>query len=374
MVTKKRQRPEKSSLTPKRSTPALWLAEVLPNHERLTRSVKSLIENMLLERGIEILSVTGRTKTSETATEKIARKKYRNPRRQLTDLSGIRVVTFLESQVDEVAKVVRELFTIDVANSLDRAQVLGSDKIGYRSTHFVCELGPDRHGLPEYKSLDGLKFEIQIRTVLQHGWAELAHDRAFKFGPGLPTHIQRKLNLYSGMLEIVDGAFDNLAKEIDEYSAALEGKSLDQISNEEISRVTLEKYLEVTAKTHKINLSNLDLSPELFAELAHFGIQTIGDLEKITTEKNIDAYTSIKGTDTAVGFIRQILMLEEIDKYFSGPFDWKGLDVDSYSRLKKKYGETKIAELLRLYDIDVLNDDLEEGFPPPNDVDREIPF
>ena len=175
-----------------------FLIEVLPKHERLTNAVRSLIENMLKERNIEYLSVTGRVKGLNSAMEKIQRKDYSNAEEQLTDLSGIRIITYLEQQVIQISSVIRDLFEIDEANSLDRSEVLGHDRIGYRSTHFVCLLGKNRHELPEYESLGPLKFEIQVRTVLQHAWAELAHDRSFKFGTALPGKIQRKLNLYSG--------------------------------------------------------------------------------------------------------------------------------------------------------------------------------
>src|SRR5262249_14104459 len=155
--------------------------------------------------------VSCRVKSIESAIEKIARKEYTNPVKQITDLSGIRVITYLEEQVSAVSAVVKELFEVDAKNSLDRTEILGEDRVGYRSTHFVCKLGKKRLQLPEYQALGDLKFEIQIRTVLQHAWAELAHDRSFKFGAALPAIIQRKLNLYSGLLEIADSAFDEIS-------------------------------------------------------------------------------------------------------------------------------------------------------------------
>src|ERR1700722_6249898 len=176
-----------------------WLVEVLPKHERLSAAVSSLVENMLKKKSIEYLNVTHRTKSLSGAVEKIQRKEYDSPQTQLTDLSGVRIITYLEEQVGEISKIIKSLFEIDVKNSLDRSEFLGDDKVGYRSTHFVCKLGRKRSQLPEYEALGPLNFEIQIRTVLQHAWAELAHDRSFKFGTKLPTKIQRKLNLYSGM-------------------------------------------------------------------------------------------------------------------------------------------------------------------------------
>ncbi|HEV7879737.1 RelA/SpoT domain-containing protein [Bradyrhizobium sp.] len=156
---------------------------------------------MLKKQRLEHLSVEERTKSVEGALEKVRRKEYSDPKEQLTDLSGVRVVTYLEEEALQISKAIRALFNIDEQNSHDRSADLGEDRIGYRSTHFVCSLGKERDTLPEYEGIGTLKFEVQIRTVLQHAWAELAHDRSFKFGVALPTKIQRKLNLYSGMLK-----------------------------------------------------------------------------------------------------------------------------------------------------------------------------
>jgi putative GTP pyrophosphokinase len=102
----------------------------LPQHERLTAGVRSLLENMLRKKSVDYLSISGRVKTLDGALEKIRRKEYRNPKQQLTDLSGIRVITYLEEQVAQISNVVKELFEIDRKNSLDRTEILGNDKVG----------------------------------------------------------------------------------------------------------------------------------------------------------------------------------------------------------------------------------------------------
>jgi putative GTP pyrophosphokinase len=90
-----------------------WLQEVLLRHERLTKSVEALITNVLRSREIEYLSVTGRTKDINSALENIERKSYNNPMNQLTDLSGLRVITYFESQVSQVCYAIKKLFSID---------------------------------------------------------------------------------------------------------------------------------------------------------------------------------------------------------------------------------------------------------------------
>jgi putative GTP pyrophosphokinase len=93
-----------------------WLVEVIPRHERLSTAVASLITNMLKKQRLEYLSVEERTKSVEGALEKARYKEYSNPKEQLTDLSGVRVVTYLEEEALQISKAIRTLFNVDEAN------------------------------------------------------------------------------------------------------------------------------------------------------------------------------------------------------------------------------------------------------------------
>jgi putative GTP pyrophosphokinase len=94
----------------------IWLETILSRHTRLTSAVSGLLENILNRSAIEYLSITGRTKNLSSAEEKIRRKKYTQPQIQLTDLSGIRVVTFLETQVKAISDLIRATFEVDEKN------------------------------------------------------------------------------------------------------------------------------------------------------------------------------------------------------------------------------------------------------------------
>ncbi|KRP92375.1 hypothetical protein AOQ72_29850 [Bradyrhizobium yuanmingense] len=331
----------------------VWLAQILPQHERLAPIVQSLLEGMLQKEEIEYLSVTSRVKEHSEALKKIARKQYRDPQAELTDLSGIRVVTFLEAQVSAISKLIRTLFEIDQKNSLDRTAIIGLDRLGYRSTHFVCTLGKRRSSLPEYKALGGLKFEIQIRTVLQHAWAELAHDRSFKFAVALPTKIERKLNLYSGMLEIVDTAFDEISREIDAYKASFKHKSLRQISHAEIDSISLERFLtEISASWESpLKAGHMDIATE---EVKQFGISTIGELQALASDQFLHKYQSKLDSDSGIGFIRLLMLYGDIDRYFQrvSP-QWGTAPQAAFDFLLTKYGAAKLSGLLKKHKIEI---------------------
>lgn len=317
-----------------------WLAEILPHHERLATGVESLLQNMLKKKEIEYLSVKSRVKTIDGAIEKIGRKDYRDPVKQMTDLSGIRIVTFLEEQVLEITEVIKELFEVDKANSLDRSEILGDDKVGYRSTHFVCALGRKRKALPENESLGDLKFEIQVRTVLQHAWAELAHDRSFKFGTALPTKIQRKLNLYSGMLEIVDNAFDEISKEIEKYSETINSKTIKQISNLELNSILLGKFINDLKFPPMITLvDDPNLHPFVLHELKVFGVKSVGDLAKLITPTFLNTYARNPEPRTLSTYqiTRVAMLVTDLHKSLAAIAHPVRLSPSVFERLTEKY-------------------------------------
>lgn len=227
-------------------------------------------------------------------SKKIDNKKYSDPISQLTDISGIRIITYFESQVDLVSRVIEELFEIDGENSLNRDQLLGDDRIGYRSVHFVCSLGTEREELAEYQLYSGLKFEIQVRTVLQHAWAELAHDRSYKFSGELPPKLQRQLNLYSGMLEVVDGGFDSIAKELDEYQDIVDSGDLSTFMEDEIDSINLNKFVVESAESNGLGpFVDTGIDQDIVREIKSYGLSKILDIFELITEDFIKVYKKI---------------------------------------------------------------------------------
>jgi ppGpp synthetase/RelA/SpoT-type nucleotidyltranferase len=334
-----------------------WLAQVRPKHERLTTAIVALFRSLLKTQGIDFLSVEGRTKDETSIIEKCDRKSYNNPQEQLTDISGIRIVTFLEIQVAQITSLVRSNFDVDEKNSLDRSEILGSDRIGYRSSHFVCTINSSRNQLPEYSGLQGLKFELQIRTVLQHAWAELAHDRSFKLGLELPTKIQRRLNLHAGLLEVVDSAFDEIAREIDAYRLTLSNVHLDQIVNAEINSISLEQFLNEISKTNKVTFIKSAISADVVKELRRFGTTTIGDLTKLATPALLSEMGGNENEYTGAGFLRDIMLYSDIDKYFDSDPGWGLIELKDARRLAKKWGAKKLARIFVENDIIVRHED-----------------
>jgi putative GTP pyrophosphokinase len=136
-----------------------WYAVRRSLYEELARTTAPVLEKLLANESVRTLSISFRSKTAESAGEKVLRKGYANPISEMTDLAGVRVITSIETDIPRVERVLRSAFAVLADKSSDRSEQLGVDRTGYRSLHFVCSLGSDRLKLPECAIFADLVFE-----------------------------------------------------------------------------------------------------------------------------------------------------------------------------------------------------------------------
>lgn len=130
--------------------------------------ITGLLVDLLADQKLTIHQISGRTKSLESLSKKITEKgeKY-NTIDDITDVVGIRIITYLESDVDLISDLIENEFNNDTENSIDKRK-LKTDQFGYKSLHIVTQLSDNRSNLKEYKKYKGIKFEVQIRSILQH--------------------------------------------------------------------------------------------------------------------------------------------------------------------------------------------------------------
>lgn len=164
--------------------------------------------------------VQSRAKTYSSFAEKIARKaeRYKALGLEPTDLCGARVITETEEEVGRICKLIREVFNLDEANSMDVGTRLQSAEFGYLSVHYVVQLrGSQILGVPIPTEIGERKAEIQVRTLLQHAWASVSHDRIYKCSFQVPKHLSRELARVAAFLEEADEQFGRVVGAIDDY-------------------------------------------------------------------------------------------------------------------------------------------------------------
>jgi ppGpp synthetase/RelA/SpoT-type nucleotidyltranferase len=291
-----------------------WYESQRPTYDLLSNTVKNTLESLIKNAGIEYLNITFRAKEIDSFVEKINRKTYTNPTEEITDLAGIRVITFIESDAIKVNKLIKKSFKVDESKSLDKSDELGIDKFGYRSFHFICGLGEERCKLPEFEIFKDLICEIQVRTVLQHAWAEIEHDRNYKFAGDLPKQIKRRLHLLAGLLEIADGEFNKLSGEIDNYSENISEKFKSGNLDVEINSITLERYFKESETVKFITDAGEEAG---FVTMSDFGLPQ-ETLIKFCKDYNINKIEEIETVlKSSISWAQDYL--SELRKSYSGP-------------------------------------------------------
>ena len=226
---------------------------IRPRYEAFARVVREILMQALTSNAIEVNSVEARAKDpesfgakAETPSENDPRyPKYDYPLNDITDLAGVRVITFFPRTVESVGTCIHQEFEVIEHMDLSRA-LLQEERFGYQSEHYLVRLGSNRTVLPEYEQHRGLVAEVQVRTILQHAWAEIEHDIQYKSSTTIPNMIRRRFMALAGTLEIADREFqaiqdeDKRLKELARNS--VEEGVLDQV---EITADALRSYLDI---------------------------------------------------------------------------------------------------------------------------------
>jgi ppGpp synthetase/RelA/SpoT-type nucleotidyltranferase len=211
--------------------------------------------------------------------EKITRpsKTYVTPLEEVTDLAGVRVIAYFPDDVDKIIQIIKNEFVIDPANSIDKRKGRDPASFGYSSVHLIVTFSKERLTLPEYSVFKGLKCEVQVRTILQHAWAEIEHDIVYKSSEDIPFELRRRFASLAGLLEVADREFASIksdeASVVNNIEKSIEERILNIPVNMQSLRVYLEKYH--TRFIGSVSLSGLN-------QLIHIvGIDTIAALHKV---------------------------------------------------------------------------------------------
>ncbi|MFC4639487.1 GTP pyrophosphokinase [Deinococcus hohokamensis] len=261
----------------------------LPRYERQREAAVALLGDVLAQAGLKIHHLTGRVKRPASLADKLRRKPGRyHHLDDLTDLVGVRVITYFESDVAVVSRLLEEHFEVDWANSVDKGKVHDPDRFGYMGVHYVLRAPPGADA-----NLDGLRFEVQIRSILQHAWAEIEHDLGYKNREAVPREVRRRFNRLSGLLEIADEEFMALHRLSRDYAANLPARVLDNPDSVYIDAQSMNHLLGV-APVRDLDAAvaaALDVPllvgwpdpdrPQRLAQLLHYvGVHSVGLLHK----------------------------------------------------------------------------------------------
>lgn len=274
--------------------------EQLPLFRRLERIVQITLQNILDSNGLMVTAVSTRIKTRESLAGKLESKgqKY-NSLSDITDILGARIVTFYTDDVDHIAAVTEQYFDIDWENSVDKRRLHNTDSFGYSSVHYICRLPKNMVNEPDYPQLNGIRFELQLRTTLQHAWASINHDIGYKTGVEIPHFYLRQINRLAGILEMADDEFSRIRTEINDYrrrvQQLVQNGKLDDV---QLDGDTFRSYLQSKpfdmlnrriAAINQAEIQEVPLDAYLRVFVA-FGCKTLGDVSRLCQKYVDDAY------------------------------------------------------------------------------------
>jgi putative GTP pyrophosphokinase len=336
-----------------------WYIEHRNIYKKLALKVENIIKEILDLNGASYHMVCSRTKEIDSFKKKIAKEKYDDPINQITDLAGIRIITYVEDELTEICKIIEKIFSIDKDKSSDKSKELGIDKVGYKSVHYIAKLKEDRLILPEYSIFKDMVVEVQVRTILQHAWAEIEHDRNYKFSGKLPYEIQRRFKLLAGSLEISDREFNNISKEIDRVSEEIERGTKKGHLKFPINSTSLNQYIET--KFEKLKKAGFEIThltdPKVLEEIDRYGLKTLEDLDKIIPKDFINHLieddTRPEKKIAIIAIIRIILIINDYDKYFLQSWNnaWNIWSSKSYLEQLFDHYEVDWDQIMKKYNV-----------------------
>lgn len=269
-------------------------------YEALEKIAYGQLHNALKDSGVMVFQTSNRLKTQKSLAGKLEKKgdKYKTIL-DITDLLGMRIICYFSDDVDRIAELIERLFVIDTLNSVDKRKMLDDDEFGYMSLHFICSLTPEQ---TEDEGLRRIRFEIQIRSILQHAWAEINHDIGYKNTSGVPHWIVREFSRVAGLLEIADEEFMHIRDSSKNYHRDVAQKvTSDNAQTVPVNETSLEAFFENSSVMKKL-CSSLGLSVMIrdvderedsedtegsLERIEAAGIATLGELSAVI-EQNMD--------------------------------------------------------------------------------------
>lgn len=261
-------------------------------------ALERLTKDLLEDSGIRAHSVAHRIKRKDSTVRKLEKSDGKRTLASLTDLIGLRIITYFRDEVDIVARIIEQEFMIDEKNSVDKRAVLDPDRFGYLSLHYVAQMAVSRAALPEYRRYSDVKFEIQIRSILQHAWAEIEHDLGYKSEAAVPRTVRRRFSRLAGLLELADDEFREIRLQLTSHQekasvavnqghwdAEIDQDSLYSYVNSSETLKLIDADLASIFNRGRIRPPDRSYIGRQAEHLVSVGFQSIAEIDKSLTEE-----------------------------------------------------------------------------------------
>ncbi|HEX9897328.1 MAG TPA: hypothetical protein VGA85_06695 [Dehalococcoidales bacterium] len=324
-------------------------------NDEFTNASKKLLIDLLDQYNIRVHFVDSRLKGKKSLERKLTSNvgKYKTIE-HVPDICGLRIITYYPDEIDTVSSLIKNEFDVDPKRSSDKRALIAPDRFGYISVHFVVKLSKSRLDLAEYRRFSQCQAEIQVRSILQHAWAEIEHDLGYKPDSTVPPLIRRRFSRLASLLEIADDEFMKIRDDLNDYEKHVEDKIRTSPTKVPLNPTSIKIYMnsskiirtinsDIERTTHvvlKKKFSTIDvpsiISRHEISYLRYVGLKTIADVDSaLKTHRKLLVRIAKKlmrppsdrsdkggwGTDICVLYLAYAILVDEgslnsINKFF----------------------------------------------------------
>lgn len=256
----------------------------------------NLIQTLAESKSISLHSVAYRIKSKQSTFSKLARSNWTKSISGLTDILGVRIITWFADEADAIGRIIEREFDVDSGDSRDRHSIREPDRFGYLSLHYVARISRHRADLAEYGPYRKIKFEVQVRSVLQDAWAGMDHELGYKSMEGVPGATRRRFARIASLLELVDDEFQSMRDELIAHQRSADAAISRGNLRLEIDRDSLRSFIESDRVVRQLDqylaeemrrvlpesLDNWFIERQI-PELIRVGFRTIGNINTFAT-------------------------------------------------------------------------------------------
>lgn len=318
-----------------------WYDHNVSSYKALCDEVLRFFKEKLVETATPHLYVIGRIKSKERFLRKILDRRMKKSdysHLSVRDVAGIRIITRLRSEKERVGDLIIDYCDPNKHESARKEHSLHFDQFGYSATNWVVR---SKKGSELSKWLGDMKnawFEIQVCSVLEHGWAENEHG-GYEISEELSNELKRRYALLAAQVEAADREFDKLAAEVanwiqanhevalfsenrpaEQVDTSASGKSFGEINGENLLRFLKQRFSNLRKMNWDADLSH---DKKIMQEISDMGITTIEKFNSIIDEDFDKLNDEYRLVPTNIrGLIRSILVIHDASGYFEKA--WKG--------------------------------------------------
>ncbi|MBF0124484.1 MAG: RelA/SpoT domain-containing protein [Magnetococcales bacterium] len=251
----------------------------------------ALLQEFLKESGYEVHAVTGRIKQRDSIKRKLSHPDTScDSVKQISDVIGIRIITFFEEDVERISEIIRNEFRVIEAHLTDDDQMVGIDRFGYDPRYYVISLPESRLKLIEYRRFKEFRAEIQIRSLLQHVWAEMQQQMGFSSWNNFPAQRRRHFARIAHLLELTDTELNSLRQFLHNHVPESEGQKAGGQGNDTTTAAkTNRKGQKAAAEVGTLAqlLQNSATIREMDEQIASMARAKLGDNPEFITQLSL---------------------------------------------------------------------------------------